>query len=84
MPIFDGHDLCPGKSCGPNVTIIGFMEVFIDQIDAGSKGSFPVTATILNITSCKQNAPGTCGNGGDPGTVGGGEGSLLIPVRLIQ
>jgi Putative Flp pilus-assembly TadE/G-like len=71
-PIYDGHTLCPGGSCSTSIQVIGFLQVFINQVN--SDGS--VQATILNVVGC----PG--GTGG-PGPINGG-GVSPIPVRLVQ
>ena len=71
-PIYDGHTLCPGKSCSPTIQVIGFLQVFINQVN--SDGS--VEATILNVVGCQ-------GGTGGPGPINGG-GVSPIPVRLVQ
>jgi hypothetical protein len=79
LPIYDGHALRPGNQNA--LTIIGYMEVFIEYIGPQTKaGDIPITVTILNVTGC-GNRTGTCGNSSS--TVQGG-GGLLIPVRLVR
>jgi len=68
-----GDALPPG---GGNVTIKGFMQVFITQMSGSD-----IYARILNVTGCKMSPGGSCGSGGQPGTVS--TGSLAL-VRLVQ
>ena len=84
FPIYDGHSsgVVPGTT---NLTVIGFMQLFIQSIDATGK----ITGTIVNIAGCGANgAVGACGSSyggggsGPTGTVSGG-GSSAVPVRLI-
>jgi hypothetical protein len=80
LPLYDGHALEPGESGGLNVTIIGFLELFIEEVRNPNN---TVDAYILNISGCGS------GGGGGAGTCGGGGGSVgtggnPIPVRLIQ
>ena len=73
LPLYDGHDLCPGRSCSSGqVTIIGFLQVFVDGVD--NQGN--VSVTILNIGGCGSNGS----NGGNSTTPLGS----AIPIRLIQ
>jgi Putative Flp pilus-assembly TadE/G-like len=76
VPIYDGHPVCSGSSCGGIVTIIGFVQYFITDVDHG--GSSGVSAIILNISGCGQG-----GTGGGGVTVSGGT-SSPVPIRLIQ
>ncbi|HZU42728.1 MAG TPA: pilus assembly protein TadG-related protein [Terriglobales bacterium] len=71
LPIYDGHSLCPGRSCSPDAQVIGFLQVFVNQVD--SDGT--VQGTILNATGCSKDSGGGPINGG---------GLSPIPVRLIQ
>ncbi|MGE5204838.1 MAG: hypothetical protein ACM3PW_04430, partial [Chlamydiota bacterium] len=89
MPIYDGHNLCPGGSCSPTVTIIGFMRVFIKDVTQGGGGGGgaggDVDAYILDIAGCSgQGGGGGGGNGG--GSNGGPTGAAgsPIPVRLVH
>jgi hypothetical protein len=70
-----GDALGPG---GGQVTITGFMQVFIQQMTGKD-----ITATILGISGCKQSPPSTCGNGGQPGTVSPPPNSPAV-IRLVQ
>jgi Putative Flp pilus-assembly TadE/G-like len=81
FPIYPGGPVTPGTQ----LTIIGFMQLFIQSID----GAGNITATILNISGCGTNgSAGSCGStyggggSGPSGTVSGG-GSSAVPVRLI-
>jgi len=78
VPVFGGNgQLCPGNSCAQQ-TVIGFMQLFIDQASSGSKDL--VDAHIVNIAACSSSGNGN-GNGGPPVTGGG---ATLIPVRLVR
>jgi hypothetical protein len=84
IPLYDGHVLCPGASCGATVTIVGFLEVFVKEVRQPQN---TVDAYILNVSGCGS----TAGGGGGPlcdGTGGGsgsvGSGGSPTPVRLIQ
>jgi Flp pilus assembly protein TadG len=65
----------PGRN---QVTIQGFMQVFIQQFSGTD-----ISATVLNVTGCTQSPPNTCGNGGTPGTVSPPPGST-VAIRLVQ
>jgi len=82
VPLYDGHPLCPGGSCGTSVTIVGFMQMFIKGV---TNPQNTVEAYILNVAGCGQGGGGTnsCGSGGSgSGTIGGG--FTPFPVRLIR
>jgi hypothetical protein len=92
VPLYDGHELCPGSSCGSSVTIVGFLQIFIKQTDNGGggggscAGQGAVTAYVMAVSGCGMGGSSpTCdetGEGGSSGTVGtGGE---FVPVRLVQ
>jgi Putative Flp pilus-assembly TadE/G-like len=74
VPLYDGHDLCPGGSCGTTVTIIGFLQVFIN--DVNSTGD--VNATVLNVAGVGSSGA----TGGTPGTPSAG--GSFVPIRLIH
>lgn len=97
IPLYDGHALCPGGSCGQTVTIVGFLQVFITQVDKSAQGR--VQSVILNVAGCAAGGSGGgssggsggggTGGGGDTGSGGGGTinatpGGSLLPVRLIR
>jgi hypothetical protein len=88
IPLYDGAPLSPGESgVSPTVTIIGFMQLFIQQV--GNPQS-TVTAHIINIAGCGSGGggPGTGGGGDGSGSGGGGPvtgpGSSPFPIRLIR
>jgi hypothetical protein len=75
IPLYDGHNLCPGRSCGSSVTIVGYLQLFI----VGVSGQANVTAVVLNVSACGNNG-GSCGSSG--GTVASG--GSLFPIRLVR
>jgi hypothetical protein len=82
VPLYDGHPLCPGGSCGTSVTIVGFMQMFVKGVRNPQN---TVEAYILNVAGCGGGGGGvsSCGAGGaGGGTVGGG--ATPFPVRLIR
>jgi hypothetical protein len=84
VPLFDGHDISSG---GASVTVVGYLQLFIQEIKHQGKDDF-ITTTVLGASSCGTqggNACGTTGGGntGGGGTVSGG-GAGFIPVRLVQ
>ncbi len=89
IPIYDGSPICPGGSNGngtctqqADVTVIGFMRVFIKDVGTGQS---PVHAYVMSIIDCHAGAGG--GGGGTGGSGGGpiiGAGGTAIPVRLIR
>ena len=84
VPLFDGHDIASG---GASVTVVGYLQLFIQEIKHQGKDDW-ISTIVLNASSCGTqggNACGTTGGGntGGGGTVGGG-GASFIPVRLVQ
>ena len=87
FPIYDGHPLNPA---GDNATIIGFIQLFIEN--ATPPGTPPPTETflgmVLNVSGCGTNGGicGTTGGGGGSGTAASisGGGASAVPVRLIS
>ena len=73
LPIFDDSAVTVG---GPGtttqVTIVGFMQVFINQIDQNAS----MTVTVLNVTGCGNGSTTTVGSN----PVGG---TSPVPIRLI-
>ncbi|MBV8051154.1 MAG: hypothetical protein JOZ80_08195 [Acidobacteriaceae bacterium] len=63
---------------GTTVTIMGYLQAFINYVSDGSDGSNAddVNITVLNVVGC-----GTTNNGATP--ILGGTGTSPIPVRLI-
>lgn len=78
--VYDGHSLSAGKQ---TVTIVGFMQAFITQVDENND----VPIVILNLAGCGSNgqANNTCGSSasGVGGTTTGG-GASLLAVRLVR
>lgn len=75
VPIYDTAGLCPGRSCGNSQTVVGFMQLFIQNIT----GQADVNAVILNVVACNGSA-----SGGGSGPPVGGTSATLIPVRLVR
>jgi hypothetical protein len=72
VAVYDGHQLSSG---GSTVSVIGYMQVFIQ--DAIHQGSTDLIDTIiLNVSGC-----GSTSGGGAPITSQGGS---PIPIRLIR
>jgi hypothetical protein len=70
IPIFDTATFDPLVN---NVTVVGFLQAFIQQVNPGPSGT--INLTVLNIAGC--NSPNTAN------PVVGGSGSSPVPVRLI-
>ncbi|MBI3933419.1 MAG: hypothetical protein HY316_01925 [Acidobacteria bacterium] len=85
IPLYDGHVLCPGASCGTTVTIVGFLEVFIESVRNPQN---TVDAYILSVSGCGSGGSAVNCNESDTegGASGGavGTGGQLVPVRLIR
>ncbi|MCH8267805.1 MAG: hypothetical protein IH846_09835 [Acidobacteria bacterium] len=92
IPLYDGHDLCPGGSCNSTVIIVGFLQIFITNVEKAAQGK--INGVILNVAGCGGGGGGGgsssgCGGGGSGGgsdsggPVSGGSGSLF-PVRLVR
>jgi hypothetical protein len=77
VPLYDGHDLCPGGSCGPTVNIIGFLQVFINKVEESGPNLGSVDATVLNVAGCGSNASNS-------GTQIASASASFIPIRLIR
>jgi hypothetical protein len=76
IPIIDKNTF--GVDAPQGVTIIGFMQAFINQVQDGNSGTHPgdILVTILNIAGCSQTP-----NTALPPVLG--PGTSPIPVRLI-
>ncbi len=72
IPLYDGSDMCAGGNCTANTTVLGFLQVAIQQ---EINGAAQINALILNAAGCSPSTTGL-------GVTGGGLGP--IPVRLIQ
>jgi hypothetical protein len=68
LPIYDGTALPVGQS-QPQVTIVGFMQVFISSVDASGN----MDVHVVNIAGC----------GNDASTTLSAPGSSPVPIRLI-
>jgi hypothetical protein len=66
VPIYDGAAI--NATGTTNVTIVGFMQVFINSVDATGD----VRVTVLNVSGCSSTASSTPVYGSSP-----------VPVRLI-
>jgi len=75
IPIFDQTTFNVASS---SVTIVGYLQAFINYVSDGTDGSNPddVNITILNVVGCGTNYSAA------PAIVGG-SGTSPIPVRLI-
>jgi hypothetical protein len=73
LPIYDGNassgTVKPSRTTP--VTIVGFLQVFINSVDQWGN----VDATVLNVAGCSN---GVAGNVGNPVV-----GSSPVPIRLI-
>jgi len=72
IPLYNGTTPCPGASCGASVAIVGFLQIFVQNVNAGGD----VTAMVMGVSGCGGGSPGTT-----PVSSGG---SSPIPVRLVQ
>src|SRR5262249_8320057 len=79
VPLYSGQQLNSG---GGNVTIIGFIQVFLRWVDTPGRNQGNLHATIMNIVACGSGGGGG-GGGSGSGTITGG-GGQLVPVRLVQ
>lgn len=69
IPIYDGNVLVRVKGqAHPDVTIVGFLQVFINYVDSSGY----VNVTVLNVAGCSNNAASAPVSGTSP-----------VPVRLI-
>jgi len=67
LPIYDNSSGAPFTTNQPTVNIVGFLQVFITNVD----GAGNVWATVLNVAGC-GTAAATAVNGSSP-----------VPIRLI-
>ncbi len=80
IPLIDATTPLPSAFPGAPVTIVGFLQAFINGVEPGVLGSTDnvggdINITVLNVVGCNPNANGT--------PVVGGSGASAIPVRLI-
>ncbi|MFZ1006589.1 MAG: pilus assembly protein TadG-related protein [Candidatus Sulfotelmatobacter sp.] len=75
LPIYDSTGTIPGGQ-QPSVTIVGFLQVFIQNVEAGATqfDSGTLQVTVLNVAGCGNGVP----NGTTPVY-----GTSPVPVRLI-
>jgi len=75
VPIFEwnGVDPCPFGRCGGTQTVIGFLQLGIEDVGAPAAGD--IHAIVLNAVGCNPTNSGTPVTGGGVSTV---------PVRLVQ
>jgi hypothetical protein len=66
IPIYDGTRLAAGNQ--PNVTIVGFLQVFVRELDPNGHPD----VTVLNVSGCSNNATNSPVSGTSP-----------VPIRLI-
>lgn len=67
VPMYDDTVALTGSQ--PDVTITGFLQVFINSVDAPTGN---INVTVLNVTGC-----------GNTGTTLGVTGSSPVPIRLV-
>ncbi|HEY4902113.1 MAG TPA: pilus assembly protein TadG-related protein [Candidatus Sulfotelmatobacter sp.] len=70
IPLIDSRLLLPPASTTPNVTVVGFLQLFIEQVDPTTG---IIHGTALNVSGC-----------GTTGTTASVTGSSPVPVRLIS
>jgi hypothetical protein len=78
VPIYQGvpvgnSNLCPGGACTGTGTIVGFLQLGIQENAVGAAGQ--IKGVIMNVSGCNPGAGGTAVLGG---------GVSPIPVRLIH
>jgi Flp pilus assembly protein TadG len=71
IPIYDGTRL-PNGVQQPQVTIVGFLQVFIQYLNNNNPNRGDPTVTVLNIAGCSNNATNAPVSGTSP-----------VPIRLI-
>ena len=78
IPIIDVSGTIP--SAGGNVTIVGYMQAFIEQVHGGGNAQHQgdIEITVLNIAGC-----GSASTNLGVTPVIGGSGTSPVPVRLI-
>jgi hypothetical protein len=73
VPLFDQTKWNPASQ---QVTIVGFLQLFVIDIGGSGPGQTDLSATILNVIGCGQSVTG--------GSAISGGGASAIPVRLIH
>lgn len=78
LPVFQwqsfGNRPCPGGNCTALETIVGFLQIGVNNIDTSANPG-QLTGVILNAVGCN---PSSTGNGITAGAV------TPVPVRLVQ
>ena len=69
VPLYDGLTV-PGYTGSSSVTIIGYLQLFINDI----RNNGAINATVLNVSGCGSTPVGTAIQGA----------ATSVPVRLIQ
>jgi hypothetical protein len=69
LPIYDPTTSTITQTGANTVTVVGFLQVFINQVDNNGN----VQVTVMNVTGCAPN----------PGTNATFNGTSSVPVRLI-
>lgn len=73
IPIYDNTALLPNGNSQPNVTIVGFLQVFVDDVHHHAGGNGTLNVTVLNVSGCGDSlTPPTAAEGNSP-----------VPIRLI-
>jgi hypothetical protein len=68
VPIYDSKNDTINGTGSSNVTIVGFLQVFINSVDANGD----VSVTVLNLAGCSNSASSSPVSGSSP-----------VPVRLV-
>jgi hypothetical protein len=71
VPLFEPST---GPSQPPDITVIGFLQLFINDVDSSPANGGQITATIMNVAGCDKNVVGNPVQGA----------SSTLPVRLIH
>jgi hypothetical protein len=82
VPLYAGYNLCPGSSCPgtSNVTIVGFLQVFITSVDTPGPSQGSVHVTVLNVAGCGGGTGSSSSSSTTPVSTTGS----FIPIRLIH
>lgn len=74
VPLYDGSTLCTGPgTCGITITVVGFLQIGINQTTTFAPGSPQLRGVILNAVGCNGTAPGVSAGTTSP-----------VAVRLIH
>jgi hypothetical protein len=72
IPLADSNTFIP-RTAQPPVTIVGFLQVFIQEVGPTAGGAGWLQGVILNVAGCSNTSPPTSVTGSSP-----------VPVRLIN